>query len=70
MKIHGIQGGELPACCKFNYRGVEISASTIFAPPNSINVTDSRQGEAVLLYEATSIEDAIEWINNNAYQTA
>ena len=70
MKIVNRKGEEIGACCKFTYKGVQISASTVFSPPVNIEVKDLRNGCKDVIYDATSIEDAVEWINNNAYQVA
>lgn len=61
MKILGVNGKPVKACCVFNYEGFEVSASTIFKPTH-IAVFNHQDNEAK--YDATSIPDAIEWIDD------
>ena len=64
MKIVNVAGTPLKACCSFNYRGYEISASTIFKPhgvavfkliPNGVDVP--------AIHSCDCIQSAIEWVN-------
>lgn len=62
MRIKDVNGQDVRACCIFTFRGLEISASTIFYPPSSIVVFDNKNKE---LYNAISVEDAIAWITKH-----
>jgi hypothetical protein len=66
MKIKNVKGEAVEACCSFKYKTVIISASTIFKPFSIVVIDDAGK----IIYEATSIPDAIEWTDNNAYQIA
>jgi hypothetical protein len=60
MKIRDIKGVNVRACCSFSYRGKEISISTICSPVSIVVFEDDK-----VLYDATSVERAINWIDNN-----
>lgn len=57
MKILDIGAKEIRACAKFDYKGFEISASTIFKPA-SVQVTSIHGNR----YDFPTVEDAIEYI--------
>lgn len=64
MKIVDIAGSELKACCKFHYRGHEISASTIFKPHNvEVSRLMGTEGISNPLHRADHIQGAIEWVD-------
>ena len=63
MKITNIVGDELAACCKFHYRGFEVSASTIFKPHNVEVCKLIPEGITNPLHRADHIQSAIEWID-------
>lgn len=63
MKIINITGCEIMACCKFHYRGHEVSASTIFKPYNVEVCRLIPGGVSNPLHRADHIQGAIEWID-------
>jgi hypothetical protein len=58
MRIHCLTEKNIRACCVFEHKGYTVSASTICKPAQVLVYQDKRD-----LYDATSIPDAIEWIN-------
>ena len=60
MKILNVSRQEVCACCIFDYRGYEISASTIFRP-HSIAIFEKES--KIPVCDCTSIEAAIDKIN-------
>ena len=61
MKIYNVSAKVIPGNVVFNYKKYQISASTIFKPHSIIVYIKS--DNPVTLYDAISIEDAINWIN-------
>jgi len=64
MKIVNVQAQPIEACCCFKYRGMYISASTILSPPCSIHVYPMGLNSDKCIYDATTVEDAIKWVDN------
>ena len=59
MKIVDIRGVNLKACYRFKYKDKKISVSTICTPVSIVVFEDDK-----VLYNATSVEDAIQWVDN------
>lgn len=64
MKIVNINNSPLKACCVFPYGGFEVSASTIFKPSSVLVYGKNNK----VKYTATSIPNAINWINTTEEQ--
>lgn len=63
MLIQNIKSENIEACCTFNYKSYTISASTI-CKPSSIAVFKKKGQYDSFKFEASTIEKAIEKINN------
>ena len=61
MKINGIDGNEIKACCSFLYRGYMISATTISTPPEV--AIFKLLGSDAVIHKCTYVQGAIEWID-------
>ena len=61
MEIRNTEGEQIMACFSFEYKGLEISCSTIAAPSEIVVFSTKRNQE----YRAISIPDAIQWIDTN-----
>ena len=62
LRIVDCAGVSLCACATFEYRGFVVSASTVFAPNNSVLVFDRPTDAKPVSPEFYSVEDAINWI--------
>lgn len=62
MIIVDIQAQPVEACCQFDYKGLVISASTVFRP-HSVLVFLSPRDAVPLSPELGSVEAAIAWID-------
>lgn len=64
MKIVGIDGLPVKACCSFMYRGYTISASTIFHPHGVAVFKLFPDGVADrTMHSCDYIQSAIEWVD-------
>ena len=61
MKIVDCGARPVQACVVFDYKGFEVSASTVFTP-HSVFVCDPMSHE-FLSPQLDTVEEAIEWIN-------
>ena len=61
--IMGYGGEKVKAGAGFIYKGYIISMSTVFNNPAVAVFVDVDGGEIV--YEASSVEDAIKWVDSN-----
>lgn len=63
MQILGINGDEIKACAKFEYKGYEISFSTILPSSAQVAVYGDEAGDP--LTTCATIAYAIMWIDEN-----
>lgn len=61
--IMDVGANHVKAGAGFAYKGFIISMSTVFANPDIAVFTDDE--EAYLIYQASSVESAIIWCNQN-----
>lgn len=64
MKIVDCAAHPVEACMTFDYKGFEVSASTVFRP-HSVFVCDPQTHE-FLSPQLDTVEEAIEWINKES----
>ena len=72
MNIVNVSGQAIRACFSFDYRGYEVSCSTIASPPeimvfrNDDTICNDRDVDKT--YRADSVHDAIRWIDERLYE--
>lgn len=63
LRILDTGARELRACVTFDYRGMIVSASTVFAPNNSVCVFADAKAKEPISPDFFTVEEALRWID-------